>query len=355
MFRKMVAFLLLLACAKLLAQGAPPRPQVDADEIRRWGDRVVVSGEGPRAASEQLFTLAMAPPESDSDQWYVTLWGRSDSDALKKLIKAFESDANLTAFVAAPPGLNAAGKPMRPWAHFNVYHADDPTQAWRYKDWQIPVDITSPVVTISPPRNGAWNFKGQYAVVDLIQTKDLPDAASLAKRIAASVKAYCKKIEQTGPAPQSYGFRQSGDAPIGRDDRIPWNAPPPQSPFNPIFQTPTGPAVPASLTLEEIQAAVPGATSDFLLKMLAQKPTSKEQVALAWMLEQKSGGGSFFFPTENTVWAILVGCGLAVAFYLGRTTTGKATAATGDDLGRRLRALEIASQTGLRPTATNPS
>lgn len=332
-------FLLLTSLAA--AAIADPPPQVDVNEVKRWGDRVVISGEGPRDGGDMLFTVAMAPPENDADQWYVTLWGKSDSASLKKLIKLFETDGNLTPFVAAPP--RETGK--RPWAHFNVYHSDDATQKWRFGDWQIPTDLEHPVVTISPPRNGQWNFRGKYVVVDLIEVKNVDDTASLGKRITASVRAYCKKIEQLGPPPvNSFGYHQQAEPGVGRDSKIPWDVPPVAAPFNPIFTTPTTPAGPVGLTLEEVQAAAPGAPSDFILKTFLAKPASKEAVTLAWMteqmrLEKENANNTFFFPSSSTVFSVFVGIASLVAGWFAR---GKMT--TGDD--SRLRNLEIALRNG---------
>lgn len=361
MFRKLLS--LVAALSVSIAVAAEPMPEVDINEVKRWGDRVVVAGEGPRSGDEMLFTVAMTTPENDADQWYVTLWGKSDSEALKKLRKAFETDGNLTQFVAAPPDPS-----KRPWAHFHVLHSDDATQAWRFKEWEIPTDAESPIVTITPPRNGKWNFKGKYVVVDLIQTKDIPDSAALSKRIIASVRAYCKKIEQLGgpqatPIPQygfrsgpptptsapQYGFRQAATTPeIGRDDRIPWNAPPIQAPFNPVFSnpSPSTPVAPAGLSLEEVQAAAPGASSEFVLKTYLSKPASKEAVAMAWMQEQmrldKEKSSGFFFPDGSTGWSAILGVVIAAASYW----IGKLRAAKSPSAADRLSALEIALRSG---------
>jgi hypothetical protein len=202
---------LLLAAAPVLAQNDPPpglpiTGQVDQSEIIRWGDRAIVSGEGPKAADELLYSMAMAPPADDSDQWYVTVFGRSNDPATLGVVKAFETDAHLAAFVAAPPG---EGK--RAWAHFNVYFADDPMQGFRFKEFQIDVNGAFPVVVIQPPRDGSFGgiittqIDGKPAtrqvVIDRINAGDIGKPADVQKRISGSVALWCHKLQASGFVP----------------------------------------------------------------------------------------------------------------------------------------------------------
>ena len=114
-YLKLAALLIAISLASLggvaaaQSPAAPPGPQVDTAEIGRWGDRVVVAGEGPRDGGEALYSQAMAPPEDDSDQWYITVYGSSRDAASLGVVKGFERDPNLAHFTATPPGQKALG------------------------------------------------------------------------------------------------------------------------------------------------------------------------------------------------------------------------------------------------------
>jgi hypothetical protein len=150
----------------------------------------------------------MAPPEDDSQQWYVTVWGHSKDPATAAIVKGFESDANLSPFVAAPPA-QVAGQA---WAHFNVYYADDPTQAFRFKDFAIPLAGPFPILTIQPPRDGSFGgLVGDKAadgtkitravVVDRLDAKAIGQPPDLRRRITASVALWCRKLQESGFQP----------------------------------------------------------------------------------------------------------------------------------------------------------
>jgi hypothetical protein len=271
---------LLLAALPLAAQESP-RPEVDTAEILRWGDRVVVSGEGHRDAGETLFSEAMSPPADDSDQWYVTVWGTSRDQATLAVVKAFERDPHLAAFVAAPPG-----EKTRPWAHFNFYRADDRTQSWRFAEHKIPSSGPFPIVTIQTPRNGRFGKFG--LVIDRIEASQLgAQPAELGKRMQASVRLYLKKLQESqrfARAERSRGHEQAEPVEGEEVGNFPWgpDAPPSQQPLN--FQFPlNGPAneTPQGASLAEMRALLPDAPADFLLGQSRARATI-DQVFAAW-------------------------------------------------------------------------
>ncbi len=237
--------------------------QVDQTEIQRWGDRVVVSGEGPRASDDVLYSMAMSPPADDSDQWYITVWGKSGDERTDALIRAFETSPSLASFIAIPPGDN-----KRPWAHFNRYYADDPMQRWRFDEFKINVDGPLPVVTVQPPRNNNFggiievkNAKGKsvkrQVIIDRIEAVEMLSPETLAERIRRSVELWCHKLAQSGFIPPEklvkrvYGFE--AEAKTGKEEKpkvahnegshnqtgpsFPWGptTPPPQQPINPVW------------------------------------------------------------------------------------------------------------------------
>ena len=261
-------FSVLMLAASFVAAQEPKSPvapgvQVDTHEILRMGDRVAITGDGHRDDGESLFAAAMAPPADDNDQWYVTLWGHSKDPATEALRKAFERDPNLACYVAAPPG---EGK--RPWAHFNVYYADDPMQRFRFEKASIPLTGPFPVVTINTPRDGSFGGlidgvgqdgkkQQQAVVVDRIEAGKL-GPADVGKRIGGSVRLWIKKLQASGFVfPAKVAERTGVPELIATTDSLsvshgqaPWGpTPPQQQPFNPVFPqggpaadpTPAGP------------------------------------------------------------------------------------------------------------------
>lgn len=201
MIRFIALLLLGLFTSLVFADPKPSKQQVDWTEIARWGDRVVVSGEGPTSVDDLLFSMAMAPPEDDSDMWYITLWSMKTCPACKTLVSNFEKDDNLTPFVAPPPGSK------KPWAHFNVYQLEDPTQKWRFKDFKTEGG-PFPILTIQPPRNKV--FGDPRIIVDRIEGRDIGKPADLKKRIIQSVDFYCKKLKDSGYIPPASAIEKYG-------------------------------------------------------------------------------------------------------------------------------------------------
>lgn len=274
--------------------------QVDQHEIERWGNRVVVSGEGMRAGEEVLYSKAMAPPEDDSGKFHITVWGPSTDTATLSLIKAFET-SKLAALVADPPD----NKTMA-WAHFNFLHSDDPTQKWRFDDYKIPLTGPFPVITINPPRK--TNDKGQYVwgnptvLIDRIEANQIGSPEKLFTRIQASVQAFCSVLVKEGIYPITLSPSDAADAPenltlyvphkatAGKSQPYPWgpNQVPPATQFNPIFP-PLGPATPAEpvkLTLEQIKLAIPDAPAEYVLEAFMKGYTDPSKLAMEWMLKK---------------------------------------------------------------------
>jgi hypothetical protein len=245
---------LVLLCGSLAYSQEPKSPaapgvQVDTHEIVRMGDRVAITGDGHRDDGESLFSAAMAPPADDTDQWYITLWGSSKDPATETLRKAFERDPHLAAYVAAPPG---EGK--RPWAHFNVYYADDPMQRFRFQKASIPLTGPFPVITLNTPRDGSFggtieaagpDGKKQQQAVIVDRIEGTTDPAAVGRRIGGSVKLWIKKLQASGfvfPAKIAERIGPPRDQVAEVTDTLsvshgqPWpNTPPQQQPFNPVF------------------------------------------------------------------------------------------------------------------------
>jgi hypothetical protein len=278
-----VGALVLWAVALCTAAGAQQTEgqadQVDAAEIARWGDRVVVAGEGPRDSGELLFSQAMAPPEDDSDQWYITVWGSSRDANSLGVVKGFERDPNLTIFTAAAPG-------KRPWAHFNFYQAEDRTQRFRFQNAKMAGPW--PIITVQPPRSG--NFGDPSVVIDRIDASQIGKPADLKKRIQASVDLWCKRLQQTAHVDKPGGHQQLG--PVGGDPSFPWgpDVPPAVPTIQPQWPSggPAADTTPTSATLAQLRACCPGAPAEFLMAQLDAKATVEQaQAAFLKFLQPK--------------------------------------------------------------------
>lgn len=194
----------------------PPKPdylqgksnEVDWTEVGRRGDAVSVAGTGIRSAEDVLYNLSLATPEDDSYRWNISVWGPSTDERTQALKRAFETDANLSPFVAQPP----AALGGKPWAHFQLFHSDDPMQTWRYQKWDIPSTGPFPVVTIQPPRNNSWGgvttVRGTdgkdhtvMLIVDRIEADQWKTYADLRRRIQASHRAWIDKLAKQGFIP----------------------------------------------------------------------------------------------------------------------------------------------------------
>jgi hypothetical protein len=306
---KFAATCLLLIAAGLSSaiaqeQTKPPiladKAEVDRAEILRRGANVSVAGEGMRDSADLLFTMAMSPPATDSDQWHITLFGPSNDPATLALHQAFQKDEALTRFTAGPPD----GR--RAWAHYNWYRSDDRTQKFRFDEFQISGGY--PVVVLQPPRDGSF---GGIVPAKTVEGKDttrqvvvdridgVRDPKSVGTRISASVKLWTQKLAKSGfvPPPKTVarytgsdhvahvGPQDAGVEEIGPAQQPPFPAPPPTVPFNPFFP-PGGPSAdPQPATLEQLQAACPGAPDSFIVAQLKAKATT-DQAQAAWKLLQ---------------------------------------------------------------------
>jgi hypothetical protein len=306
--------------------------------------------------------MAMAPPELDTDQWNLTVWGSSRDPATLGVVKGFERDANLTPFVAQPPGKK------RPWANFNVYYVDDTTQRFRFQQHQMAMTGPWPVVTLQPPRNK--QFGDPRVIVDRIEARDLGQPADLKKRIQASVLLFCKKM-QVARLDRPGGHQQA--APEGPAS-FPWGpeVPPPVAPISPQWP-PGGPAndPTSGSTLAQLRAACPGAPAEFLLAQLEARATIEQAQAAFRLLQPTPSPVTLPVPKimpapdpNRPLLQILIGLlgsqmllSFALPFVQAWATKAKATPSPVDDLvsGFVLKALETRLQPPANPVSPPPA
>ncbi len=175
--RMLGGLMVLLVPALARAQSAP---QVDQAEILRLGNLVQQVGTGPRSDGLDQFLAAMAPPASDADKWFISLLSSKGCAPCLQLKQAFGTDPALKAL--ADPG-----DPARSWSHFNVYEAEDQSQAFRFSRLQIEA---FPTVLVQPPRSQKYGdpstvvFQGTYS----------GDPRQLAADITAAIRRYIAKV-----------------------------------------------------------------------------------------------------------------------------------------------------------------
>lgn len=338
MKRYLLGALALLAALPCLAQEPDPvgKPgEVDFSEVSRWGDRVVVSGEGARDAADILFSMAMAPPEDDSDQWHITVWGHSKDPASLAIVKGFERDANLSPFVATPPSETK----RRAWAHFYYVQADDPTQAFRFQQFGIPLAGPFPIITLQPPRNGSFGGlvadqtasgerTSRLVVVDKIEAKNIGQPAELRRRIQASVALWCRKLQQSGFQPPAK-VAERALRPLGETERLP--SVPAFHAQGPI-SFPWGPQTPPAQPTINPQWPAGGPATD---PPVTPNPNLPPSGILSLLMNLLTGHGTF------TDYLLLIGTALTVVlkFRQGRIDKGEKPV-IGDALAAILKRLD---------------
>lgn len=169
-------------------------------EIQRRG--ALVERIGPPTTADPSGSLAsvLALPPDDSHKWFLTLVVARDCPACERLRADFERSPDLGAW--ADPG-----DPARSWAHYQVFQADDASQAWRWH--QVPLR-QFPAVLLQPPLDGTWG--DPHTVVYLHQgylpPRELSDG--LRRAIHRYVAKFAATRGQGGlAAPAAWSERES--------------------------------------------------------------------------------------------------------------------------------------------------
>jgi hypothetical protein len=168
--------------ASPLARSDGPRdvPEEAQQEIQRRGAMVERIGPSAEARSGDRLAEALAPPPDDSHKWFLTLIVQRDCPACERMRADFERAPPLAAWVCP-------ADPQRSWAHWQVFQADDASQAWRWQD--VPLS-QFPTVIVQPPLNRA--FGDPHAVVYLHQGYLAPEELSVGIRRA--IQRYVAKL-----------------------------------------------------------------------------------------------------------------------------------------------------------------
>ena len=245
-------------------------PEVAAWEIQRRGAHVEMTGQRRGG----MMAAAFSPPENDDEKWFVTLIIKSGSIESEKMRSMLASDPEIRAWVDA-------GDSQRSTTHYQVRNVDDVTQA----DWLLglrPAIARSglPLVVLQPPRSG--KFGDAKTIVKLFP--GVCSGRELSVKFRDAVIAYVHSLE--GAETRLAGVRSDV---IGVPP--PFNVRPvaPQAPLAPSapsvpFEFP--PAVVPPLSIEQVEAACPGAPADFVYSVVKSRETSPDMVRLLWRVYQ---------------------------------------------------------------------
>ena len=224
---------LLLLPTLVLAQATP---EVDQAEVRRLGNLVHQLGVGPQADGVSTFLEAMGPPASDADKWFISLVSTRNCVPCLQLKQAFGTDPWLKAL--ADPG-----DPKKSWSHFNVYDAQDKSQAFRFEKLKIEA---YPTILVQPPRSKKYGdpatvvFQGTYG----------GDPKKLATDITAAIRRYLAKLSEAQATTPVGSERGVGAEP-------PWQPAPKIDPVLPLLPLPLPVTPPAPVDVVQIPPPLP--------------------------------------------------------------------------------------------------
>ena len=210
---------LLFLPTLVLAQATP---EVDQAEVRRLGNLVHQLGVGPQADGVSTFLEAMVPPVNDADKWFISLVSTRSCVPCLQLKQAFGTDPWLKSL--ADPS-----DPKKSWSHFNVYDAQDRSQAFRFEKLKIEA---YPTILVQPPRSKKYGdpatvvFQGTYG----------GDPKKLATDITAAVRRYLAKLSEAQATTPAGSERGVGAEP-------PWQPAPKIDPVLPVLPSPVTPPV----------------------------------------------------------------------------------------------------------------
>lgn len=154
-------------------------PQEAVDEINRRGN-MVEHVTGPMGWESAVFGV----PPDDSGKWFITIWldGGQESQALK-------NDWSRSEWLLA---WGRCDDQQRSWSHFNIYHKDNPPQAWREKLYKIG---RFPCVIIQPPLSGEYG--SPKTIVAQIEGYD-GDPVNLSQMIRSAIVNYLRTRQHNG-------------------------------------------------------------------------------------------------------------------------------------------------------------
>jgi len=267
-------FAVLLILCGMASAGEKDVPDVAPREIARRGNQVELTG----TIRSGLMAAALAPPEDDSAKWFVTLVYQPGEPVSEKLRKTIQEDRDIRAWVDFKD-------PLHSFTHYQERAITDPLQ----RDWlaglsQAIERYGLPMVVIQPPRNN--QFGPPATIVKCVHGDH--SGKDLSAKIREGIVTYVTTIESQQPvAAAPAAERVIGVSPpfVPKQPEQPKTDPLPTNPAKTPFDWPD--SKPAALTMEEIQAACPGATPEFVLESMKAKASNAETLGLRWQLYQQ--------------------------------------------------------------------
>lgn len=214
--RMQMAWCLWLLCLPGLAL-AQATPEVDQAEVRRLGNLVQQLGTGPQSDGVSTFLEAMGPPASDADKWFISLVTTQGCAPCVQLKQAFGTDPWLKAL--ADPS-----DPKKSWSHFNVYDAQDQSQAFRFAKLKLEA---YPTILVQPPRSKKY---GEPSTV-VFQGTWHGDPKRLATDLTSAIRRYLAKLAEARSVAAPVGEGEVGADP-------PWQPTPKIDPVLPLLPFP---------------------------------------------------------------------------------------------------------------------
>ncbi|MEI8021966.1 MAG: hypothetical protein WCH39_27395, partial [Schlesneria sp.] len=270
--------LIAMTCPLWAQQKNTDVPEIAEWEIQRRGNHVEMTG----TVRAGLMAAALSPPADDSSKWYITLVYRPGETKCEKMKSVLESSQEMKAWIDA-------GNSQRSTTHYLARSVDDRIN----KDWieglKTPLEKYGvPLIVLQPPANGRF---GKHSTIVKYFFGEFT-GKQLSDKLRDAIIAYVQSIDTPELRQSVAGIRSDGD--IG--------VPPPfqtQPTVKPVQKQPPATAPVANvpvdfppiaaqpLTMDEIQAACPGAEPEFLVKCLTEKDNSIDLVKLKWLIWQK--------------------------------------------------------------------
>jgi hypothetical protein len=225
MVSRLASCLLFLSLtATTFAQDLKDVPHVAEQEILRRGN-FVERIDGYRNDVTDLIAEALRPPADDSHKWFITVITTRNCRYCESLKQAFASSTDLRPFVDQEEHANS-------WAHYNVFSAEDQTQAWRWEGIQL---AGYPTLLIQPPRDRSY---GEPKTVVMQKTGYDGDSQKLATAIRSAITTYVARFPRQS---QHQGIGQAAEPTEQQRGYEPPFTPPPRVEPTPYAPTPQFP------------------------------------------------------------------------------------------------------------------
>lgn len=310
---KQLLFLLLIFCPVFAVAQHDVPPQAEHEILRR-GEMVQETGS-VQSDESNVISEALAPPEDDSDKWYVTLITGKNCKPCERLKYDLQHSTDLKAWVNVE-------SPKDSHVHYQSRSMDDPTQAVWMASLRARLEAHGvPAIVIQPPRNGMYGEA--KTVVGMIHGYN-GNPKELVNLLHDKVVAYVKTMHRKGLIRPSRPVENPGHAQTYIAAAPPFVLP---GKDQDTYQ-PSGPndwPPPQLLTLAQIQAAVPDADSDFVLQQLqiqeaTGKPLQVADLQKLWK-ELTKPEPNFHQPQPvssglDILWLVLIGVAGIAGLYL---------------------------------------